>query len=201
MGSQRVGHNWVTFTFHFFESSQCCCRPDYSCTLMTWCPLCLPEKCLLSCLSRIFSNESTLHIRWPKYQSFSFSISPYNEYSGLISFRIDWFVLLVVQGTLTVFSSTTVPKNQFFSTQPYLWSHSHILTWLLQKKSIALTIYRPLLAKWCLCFLIHCQVCHSFSSKELTSFNFMAAVSVHSTFGAQENKFYHCFHCFSIYLP
>ena len=49
---------------------------------------------------RVFSNESVLHIRWPKYWSFSFSISPSNEYSGLISFRIDWFDLLVVQGTL-----------------------------------------------------------------------------------------------------
>ena len=49
---------------------------------------------------RIFSNELALHIRWPKYWSFSFSISPSNGYSGLISFRIDWFYLLLVQGTL-----------------------------------------------------------------------------------------------------
>ena len=49
---------------------------------------------------RVFSNESVLHIRWPKYWSFSFSLSPSNEYSGLISFRIDWFDLLAVQGTL-----------------------------------------------------------------------------------------------------
>ena len=49
---------------------------------------------------RIFTNESVLHIRWPKYWSFSFSISPSNEYSRLISFRIDWFDLLAVQGTL-----------------------------------------------------------------------------------------------------
>ena len=49
---------------------------------------------------RVFSSESVLHIRWPKYQSFSFSISPSSEYSGLISFRIDWFYLLAVQGTL-----------------------------------------------------------------------------------------------------
>ena len=49
---------------------------------------------------RVFSNESTLHIRWPKYWSFSFNISPSNEYSGLISFRMDWLDLLAVQGTL-----------------------------------------------------------------------------------------------------
>ena len=55
---------------------------------------------------RVFSNESALHIRWPKYWSFSFSISPSNEYSGLISFRIDWFNLLAVQGTLQESSPT-----------------------------------------------------------------------------------------------
>ena len=51
---------------------------------------------------RVFSNESALHIRWPKYWSFSFNISPSNEYSGLISFRIDWFDLLAVQGTVKI---------------------------------------------------------------------------------------------------
>ena len=55
---------------------------------------------------RVFSNASTLHMRWPKYWSFSFSISPSDEYSGLISFRIDWFDLLAVQGTLRVSSNT-----------------------------------------------------------------------------------------------
>ena len=62
----------------------------------------------------VFSNESFLSIRWPKYWTFSFSISPSNEYSGLISFRMDWLDLLTVQGTL---KSPTVQKNQFFSTQ------------------------------------------------------------------------------------
>ena len=61
---------------------------------------------------RVFSNESFLHIMWPKYWSFSFSISPSNEYSGLISFRIDWLDLLAVS---RVFSNTTVPKHQFVS--------------------------------------------------------------------------------------
>ena len=67
---------------------------------------------------RIFSNESALHIRWPKY--WSFSISPSNEYSGLISFRIDWADLLAVQGTLKSLFNTTVQKLQFFSAQPSL---------------------------------------------------------------------------------
>ena len=69
---------------------------------------------------RVFSNESALHIRWPKYWSFSFSINPSNEYSGLISFRIDWFDLLAVQGLSRVFSSTTLQKLQFFCAQPSL---------------------------------------------------------------------------------
>ena len=66
---------------------------------------------------RVFFNESALHIRWPKNWSFSFSISPSNEYSGLISFRIGWFDLLAVQGTLNSSHNTTVPKHQFFSVQ------------------------------------------------------------------------------------
>ena len=76
---------------------------------------------------RVFSNELALRIRWPKYWSFSFSISPSNEFSGLISVRIDWFHLHVVQGTLKSLSSTTVQKHQFLSTQPPLWSSCHIL--------------------------------------------------------------------------
>jgi len=66
--------------------------------LMLCCPLLLPPSIFPSI--RVFSNESALYIRWPKYWSFSFSISPSNEYSGFISFRIDWFDLLAVQGTL-----------------------------------------------------------------------------------------------------
>ena len=66
---------------------------------------------------RVFSNESVLRIRWPKYWSFSFSISPPNEYSGLISFRMDWLDLPAVQGTLKSLSNTTVQKHQFFGAQ------------------------------------------------------------------------------------
>ena len=83
---------------------------------------------------RVFSNESVLHIRWPKYWSFSFSISPSNEYSELISFKMDWLDLLAVQGTLKESSPTPQFKsikslvllsgtysNQF---PPYPWPHS-----------------------------------------------------------------------------
>ena len=66
---------------------------------------------------RDFSKESALHIRWPKYWSFSFSISPSHEHPGLISFRMDWLDLLAVQGTLKVFSNTTVQKHIFFGAQ------------------------------------------------------------------------------------
>ena len=83
---------------------------------------------------RVFSDELVLHIRWPQYWSFSFSISPSNKYSGLIFFRIDWFGLLAVpsKGLSRVFSSTTVWKHQFFGTQPSLWSNSQISTCLME---------------------------------------------------------------------
>ena len=74
---------------------------------------------------RVFSSESVLCIRWPKYWSFSFSISPSNEYSGLISFSMDW---LQSKGLSRVFSSTTVQKHQFSGAQLSLWSSSHIHT-------------------------------------------------------------------------
>ena len=66
--------------------------------LMLYCPLLLLPSIFLSI--RVFSNESVLHIRWPKYWSFSVTISPSNEYSGLISLRMDWLDLLAIQGTL-----------------------------------------------------------------------------------------------------
>ena len=65
----------------------------------------------------VFSNESVLRIRWPNYWSFSFNISPSNEYSGLNSFRMDWLDLLEVQGTLKSLLNTTFQKHQFFSAQ------------------------------------------------------------------------------------
>ena len=74
---------------------------------------------------RVFSNESTLCMRWPKYWSFSFSINPSKEHPGLISFRMDWLDLLAVQGTSIVFSNTTVPKHQFFGAQLSSQSNSH----------------------------------------------------------------------------
>ena len=77
---------------------------------------------------RVFSNESVLRIRWPKYWHFSFSISPSNEYSGLISFKIDWFDLLAVQGTLKSLLRHHSSKHQFFGAQLSSQSNSHIHT-------------------------------------------------------------------------
>ena len=100
---------------------------------------------------RAFSNELAFCIRWLKYWSFSISLSMNIQ---------AWFLLgltgliLLFKGLSRVFSSTTVWKHQFFGTQPSLWSNSHIHTWLLEKPQ--LWLYRPLLAKWYLCFLIHC---------------------------------------------
>ena len=87
---------------------------------------------------RVFSSESVLHIRWPKYWSFSFRISPSNEYSGVISFRMDWFDLLAVQGTLKSLlqhhsSKASIPRHSaFFMVQ---LSHPYVTT----GKTIALT--------------------------------------------------------------
>ena len=97
--------------------------------------LCRPLPLLSSIFPsiRVFSNESVLHIRWPKYWSFSFSISPSSEHSGLISFRMDWLDFLQSKGLSRVFSNTTVQKHQFFSAQLSLWSNYHIHTRLLEK--------------------------------------------------------------------
>ena len=77
--------------------------------LILCCPLLLLPSTFPSI--RVFSNESALHIRWPKYWSFSFNISPSNEHSGLISFRMDWLDLLTVQGTLKSLFQHTVQKH------------------------------------------------------------------------------------------
>ena len=82
---------------------------------------------------RVFSNESALRMRWPKYWSFSFIITPSNEHPGLISFRMDWMDLLQSKGLSKVFSNTTVQKHQFFSAQLSLQSNYHIQEELYKK--------------------------------------------------------------------
>ena len=92
---------------------------------------------------RVFFNESALHIRWPKY--WRFSISPSNEYSGLISFQIDWFDLLAVKVTFKSFLQRLSLKASILLCS--LWSNYHIHTWLLEKPQLWLD--GPLSAKWC----------------------------------------------------
>ena len=128
-------------------------------------------------MSRLFSSGS---------QSIGVSAS-----ASVLSMNIQgWFPLeltglisLQSKGLSRIFPSTTIQKHQFFSAQPSLWSNSHIHTWLLEKPYLWLD--GPLLAKWCLCLLITVKVFHSFPSKKQESFNFMAAVTVWSDFGAQ----------------
>ena len=117
-----------------------------------------------------------------------------------------WFPLgltglipLLSEGFPRVFSSTTIQKHQFFSTQAFLWSNSPICTWLLEKPSFNyMDLYQESDVS---AFYYVVWVCHNFSSKERVSFNFMALITVRSDFGAQENKVCHCFCCLPIYLP
>ena len=148
---------------------------------------------------RVFSNESTLHIRWPKYWSFSFNISPSNEYSGLISLRMDLSDLLAVQGTLKSLLQHRSSKAlillclAFFMVQ---LSHLYVTT----GKTIALT-------KWTFVGKVMSLLLNMLSRLFITflprskCLNFMAAVTICSDFGAQKNKVCNYFHCFSIYLP
>jgi len=124
---------------------------------------------------RIFSNESVLHIRWPKY--WSFSISPSNECSGLIYFKIDWFDFLAVQGTLKSLLQHHSSKALI------LWCSAFTMVQLSHPymtigKTIALTFVGKLVSA----FKYAVQVCHSFSSKEQASFNFTAAVTICNDF-------------------
>ena len=147
-------------------------------------PLLLLPSIFLSI--RVFSSESDLHIKWSKYWSFSFSIFSSNKYSGLISFRIDWSDLLAVQGTLKSLLQHHSSKASILQCSAFLvvqLSHPYMTT----GKTIALTI-QIFVGKGmqeCLCFLICCLSCHSFSSKEQMSFNFVAAGTVRSDSKAQ----------------
>ena len=95
--------------------------------LILWCLLLILPSIFPNL--RDFPNESAVHIRWPKHWSFSFSISLSNEYSGLISLKIDWFDLLAVQRTLRSLLQHTVRRHQFFGALPSLWSSSHNYMW------------------------------------------------------------------------
>ena len=144
MGLQRVRHDWATNAFFFpsvqfssvaqsdslrphgMQHARLPCpspTPRASCPSNQWCPLTILSSVipfsshLQSFPASIFSKVSVLHIRWPKYWSFSFSISPPNEYSELISFRMHWLDSLLSKGLSRVFSNTKVQKHQFFDAQ------------------------------------------------------------------------------------
>ena len=135
---------------------------------------------------RVFSNESSLHIRWPKYWSYSFNISPSNEHPGLISFRMDWLDLLAVQGTLKSLlqhhrsKASILWRSAFFTVQ---LSHPYMTT----GKIIALTrqtfvgkvmsLLFNMLSRLLITFLPRCKC-----------LNFMAAITICSDFGAPQNK-------------
>ena len=99
--------------------------------LILCCPLLLQPSNFPS--TRVFSNESVLCIRWPKYWNYSFSISYSNEYSGWLPLGLAGLISLQSKGLSRVFWSITVQKHQFFRVQPSLWSNSHLHAWLLEK--------------------------------------------------------------------
>ena len=148
---------------------------------------------------RVFSNESDLHIRWPKYWSFSFNTSPYNEYSGFISFRIDWLDLFAVQGTLKSLFQHHSSKasilwcSAFFIlqlSQPYMTTGKTIaLTrWIFAGKIMSL--FFNMLSRLVIAFLPR--------SKCLLISWLQSPLAV---ILGPKNKFGHCLHCFPIYLP
>ena len=147
--------------------------------LILCCPLLLLPSIFPSI--RVFTNRLVLHIRWPEYWSFRFNISPSNKYSGLISFWIDWFDLLAVQGTLKSLlqyhssKASILQCSAFFTVQ---LSHSYMTI----GKTIALTIW-PFFSKviTLLFNMLSRSVIASF--KEQASFNFTAQVTVSSDFG------------------
>ena len=116
--------------------------------------LCHPLLLLPSIFPRIrvFSNESALHIKWPKYWSFSFNISPSNEHPRLISFRMDWLDLLAVQGALkSLLQHHSSKASILWHSAFYIVQLSH--PYMTTRKTIALTI-QTFVPKWCLCFLM-----------------------------------------------
>ena len=149
---------------------------------------------------RDFSNESTLHMRWPKYWSFSFSIIPSKEIRGLISFRMDWLDLLAVQGTLKSLlqhhnsKASLLRRSAFFTVQ---LSHPYMTT----GKTIALTRWTLGCKVMSLLFNMPSRLVITFlpRSKRLLISWLQSPSAV--ILEPPQNKVWHCFHCFPIYLP
>ena len=158
--------------------------------------LCLPS--IFSNI-RVFSKESVLRIRQPKYWSFSFNISPPNEYSGLISFRIDWFDLLAVQGTLKSLlqlhssKASILQHSAFFMAQ---FSHPYMAT----GKTIALTRWTFVDKVMSLLFNMQSRFVIAFLQRSKCLLISWLQSPPAVIFRAQENKICYYFHCFPIYL-
>ena len=164
--------------------------------------LCHPLLLLPSILPSIgvFSNESVLHIRWPKYWSFSFIISPSNEYSGLISFRMDWLVLLAVQGTLKSLlqhHSSQISILRCSASFMVQLSHPYMTT----GKTIALARWTFAGKVMSLLFNMLSRLAKAFLPRSKHLLIAWLQATICSDFGAPQNKVSHCFHCFPIYLP
>ena len=162
--------------------------------LILCCPLLLLRSIFPSL--RVFSREQALHISWPKYWSFSFSISPSNEYSGLFSFVIDWFDLLAVQGPLLQQHSSKASIIRFSAFFMVQLSRPYMTT----GKTIDLTRQTFVGKVMFLIFNMVIRFVIAFLPRSKRSFNVMAAVTICSDLGAPENKVSHCFHGFPIYL-
>ena len=145
---------------------------------------------------RVFSNESALHIRWPKY--WSFSISPSNEYSELISFRMDWLDLLAVQRTLkSLLQHHSLKASILWLSAFFLVQLSHL--YITTGKTMALSIWTFVGKVMSLLFnmLSRCVTVFLPRSRHLL---ILWLQSVHSDAGAKENKIYHCFYFFPVYF-
>ena len=149
---------------------------------------------------RVFSNESALHIRWPKDWSFSFSISPSNEYSGFIAFWIDWLDLLTVQEILKSLlqhhnaKATIFQCSAFFMVQ---FPHPYMTT----GKTIALTIQILVSQMMSLLFNKLSKFVIAFFTRRNCLLILWLLPTSTVIFEAQKSHIYHCFHCFSIYFP
>ena len=168
--------------------------------LILCCPLLLPRSIFASI--RVFSDELVLHIRWPKYWSFSFSISPSNEYSGLISFTMDWLDLLVVQGTLKNLlqyhssKASILQCSVFFIVQ---LSHAYMTT----GKTTALTRQTLVGKIMSLLYNMLSRLVITFPSR---SKSLLISLTICSGFRAPQNKVCHCLHfslsiCHEVMVP
>ena len=166
--------------------------------LILCCPLLLLPSIIPSI--RVFSDESVLHIRWPKYWSFSFSIRPSNEYSGLISSRMDWLDLLAVQGTLKGL------LQHFSSKASILWCSAFFIVqlshpYMTTGKTKALT--RQTFVGKLMSLLFNMVSRLVITSLQRSKYLLISCLQSPSAVILEppQNKVCHCFHCFPIYLP